>query len=114
MKVAENAAVKPRSSWIEARAAHARLLDLMDQLQHSATTGDMFDARLRVLSELVSQQARDAQAALVPAAEATSVDLIEVGARMAARMDDLRARAAARDVDTGAHAPSPVPAGPPA
>lgn len=94
---AMKAALRHRTGWAEILAAHAGLLDLLSQLERSTTTDDMFDARLMVLSERVRHEARDAQAGLFPAAEAASIDLHELGARMAARMDDLRARAALAD-----------------
>ena len=78
----------------QARAEHGGVRALMAQLQGAELDGATYDAKVQVLSDHVRHHARDAHAAMFPQAKATSLDMMDIGARMAARRDDLLARAA--------------------
>ena len=73
---------------------HAGVKELIAQLQTSALDGPAYDTQVMVLRNSVKQQGRQERKELFPKAQATSLDMIELGARLAARRDDLLAHAA--------------------
>ena len=78
----------------EATVEHASVKDLIDQLQGAEPDSEMYDARVKVLSEYVKHHVKEEQSEMFPKAKASSLDMVELGARMTARKDDLLARAA--------------------
>lgn len=76
----------------EARLEHTGVKNLIAQLEGVEPDGVMYDAKVKVLSEYVKHHVRDEQAEMFPQALATSADLIELGARMVARRQELIAQ----------------------
>lgn len=75
----------------EATVEHASVKDLIAQIEGAEPDGEAYDAKVKVLSEYVKHHVKEEQNEMFPKAKATSLDLVELGARMAARKADLLA-----------------------
>ena len=75
----------------EATVEHASVKDLIAQIEGVEPDGEVYDAKVKVLSEYVKHHVKEEQNEMFPKAKATSLDLIELGARMAERKADLLA-----------------------
>ncbi len=73
----------------EATVEHASLKDLIAQIEGIEPDGEMFDAKVKVLSEYVKHHVKEEQNEMFKKARATSLDMKELGARMAARKAEL-------------------------
>ena len=91
---AVNKALKDKLLVPEATVEHAGVKDLVAQLEGAAPDGVMYDAKVKVLSEYVKHHVKEEQNEMFPKLKATSIDMVELGARMAARKDELLAQAA--------------------
>jgi len=90
---AVKAALKDKLLVPEATVEHASVKDLIAQIEGVEPDGEMFDAKVKVLSEYVKHHVKEEQTEMFPKAKASSVDMVELGARMAARKDELLAQA---------------------
>jgi hemerythrin superfamily protein len=77
----------------EATVEHAGVKDLIAQLEGIEPDGEMYDAKVKVLSEYVKHHVKEEQTEMFPKAMASSLDMVELGARMAARKEELKAKA---------------------
>lgn len=84
-------ALKDHELVPEATIEHATLKELIAQVKNVEPDGDMFDAKIKVLSEYVKHHVKEEQNEMFPKAEATKLDMVELGARMAARREELAA-----------------------
>ncbi|MEP6963984.1 MAG: hemerythrin domain-containing protein [Polaromonas sp.] len=75
----------------EATVEHATLKDLIAQVKDVEPDGEMFDAKIKVLSEYVKHHVKEEQNEMFPKAKATKLDMMELGAQLAARKDELMA-----------------------
>ncbi|WP_447837902.1 hemerythrin domain-containing protein [Aeromonas salmonicida] len=75
----------------EATIEHGGIKDLITQLEGAEPDGEMYDAKVKVLSEYVEHHVKEEQTGMFQKAKTTSLDLVELGARMAARKADLLA-----------------------
>lgn len=91
---AVKAALKDKLLVPEATVEHAGVKDLIAQLKDVEPDGEMYDAKVKVLSEYVKHHVKEEQNEMFPKAKASSLDMVELGARMSARRDDLLAQAA--------------------
>ena len=91
---AVKAALKDKLLVPEATVEHAGVKDLIAQLEGAQPDGEMYDAKVKVLSEYVKHHVKEEQNEMFPQAKASSLDMLELGARMAARKDELLAQAA--------------------
>ena len=91
---AVKAALKDKLLVPEATVEHAGVKDLISQLKGLEPDGEMYDAKVKVLSEYVKHHVKEEQNEMFPKAKASSIDMAELGARMAARKDDLMDQAA--------------------
>ena len=82
-------ALKDKLLVPEATVEHAGVKDLIAQLKGVEPDGEMFDAKVKVLSEYVKHHVKEEQNEMFPKAKAASLDRGELGARMAARTADL-------------------------
>ena len=86
------AALKDHELVPEATVEHASLKDLIAQIEAVEPDGEMYDAKVKVLSEYVKHHVKEEQNEMFPKVKASSLDLVELGARMAARKAKLLAR----------------------
>ncbi len=75
----------------EATVEHAGVKGLLAQLEGVEPDGEMYDAKVKVLSEYVKHHVKEEQNEMFPKVKESSVDLDELGARMAARKTELLA-----------------------
>ena len=87
-------ALKDKLLVPEATVEHGGVKDLIAQLEGAAPDGEMYDAKVKVLSEYVKHHVKEEQNEMFPKAKASSLDMVELGVRMAARKDELMAQAA--------------------
>ena len=73
----------------EATVEHATLKALIGQVEGVEPDGEMFDAKIKVLSEYVKHHVKEEQNEMFPKAKSSNLDLAELGARMAARKEEL-------------------------
>jgi hemerythrin superfamily protein len=73
----------------EATVEHASLKDLIAQIEGVEPDGEMFDAKVKVLSEYVKHHVKEEQNEMFKKARATSLDMKALGARMAERKAEL-------------------------
>jgi hemerythrin superfamily protein len=86
-------ALKDKLLVPEATIEHASVKDLIDQLEGAEPDGEMYDAKVKVLSEYVKHHVKEEQNEMFPKAKAAALDMVALGARMAARKDELLALA---------------------
>lgn len=87
-------ALKDKLLVPEATVEHTGVKDLIAQLEGVEPDGEMYDAKVKVLSEYVKHHVKEEQNEMFPKAKASSLDMVELGALMAARKDELLAQAA--------------------
>lgn len=75
----------------EATTELENIKDLIAQLECLEPDGELYDARVKVLSEYVEHHVKEEQNEMFPRVRASSLDLVELGARMATRKTELRA-----------------------
>lgn len=85
-------ALKDKQLVPEATVEHATVKDLIAQLEGAEPDGEIYDAKVKVLSEYVTHHVKEEQNEMFPKAKATSLDMAELGAQMAARKHELMAQ----------------------
>ncbi len=88
---AVKAALKDHLLVPEARVEHASVKDLIAQIEGVEPAGEDYDAKVKVLSEYVKHHVKEEQKEMFPKAKSTSLDLVELGARIASRKAELLA-----------------------
>jgi len=73
----------------EARVEHESLKALIAQIQDVTPDGEVYEARIQVLSEYVKHHVKEEQNGLFPKVKGTRLDLVELGEQMAARKEEL-------------------------
>ncbi len=86
---AVQAALKDHELVPEANVEHASVKDLIAQVQDVEPGGDAYDARVKVMGEFVKHHVKEEQNEMFPKARKTKLDLVALGARMAARKAEL-------------------------
>ena len=76
----------------EATVEHTTVKELIAQLQGVDPDCDIYDAKVKVLSEYVKHHVKEEQNEMFPEAKASSLNMPELVARMAARKDALLAQ----------------------
>ena len=84
-------ALKDKELVPEATVEHATLKALIGQIEGAEPDGEMYDARVKVLSEYVKHHVKEEQSEMFPKAKSAKLDLVELGARIAARKGELLA-----------------------
>lgn len=88
---AVKAALRDKVLVPEATVEHASVKDLVAQLEGIEPDGEMYDAKVKVLSEYVKHHVKEEQNEIFPKAKTSSVDMLDLGTRMAVRKDELLA-----------------------
>jgi hemerythrin superfamily protein len=85
-------ALKDKELIPEATVEHASLKALIAQVEGVEPDGEMYDARIKVLSEYVAHHVKEEQNEIFPKAKTTEVDMLELGARIVERKAELMAQ----------------------
>ena len=88
---AVQAALKDHELVPEATVEHATLKDLIAQVKGVTPEGDLFDAKIKVMSEYVKHHVKEEQTEMFPKAKKTKLDMMALGAQLAARKVELLA-----------------------
>jgi hemerythrin superfamily protein len=83
-------ALKDKKMIPEATVEHATLKGLIGQVKGIDPDGEMFDAKIKVLSEYVKHHVKEEQNEMFPKAKSTKLDMVELGSRMTARKEALQ------------------------
>ena len=78
-------ALKDKELVPEAMVEHASLKVLIFQIEGVEPNGEMYDAKVKVLSEYVKHHVKEEQNEMFPKVKASSLDLVELGGRLYAR-----------------------------
>ena len=87
-------ALKDKIMVPEAIIEQATMKSLIGQLEGVEPDGEMYDARVKVLAEYVTHHVKEEHTEMFPKAKASSLDMMDLGARMAARKAELLAEKA--------------------
>ena len=82
-------ALKDHELVPEATVEHATLKDLIAQVKDMEPVGDMYDAKIKVLSEYVKHHVKEEEGEMFPEAKSTHLDLKELGAQISQRKEEL-------------------------
>jgi len=78
----------------EATVEHASLKTLIAQVENIEPDGEMYDAKIKVLSEYVKHHVKEEQDEMFPKAKATHLNMVELGDKITARKQELIAQRA--------------------
>jgi len=87
-------ALKDKLLVPEATVEHGSVKDLIAQLEGAEPDGEMYDAKVNVLSEYVQHHVKEEQNEMFPKVKSSSLDMVALGERMAARKEELLSQAA--------------------
>ena len=88
---AVKAALKDKELVPEATVEHATLKELIAQVKDKEPDGEMFDAKIQVMSEYTKHHVKEEQNEMFPKAQKTRLDMKALGAQIAARKAELQA-----------------------
>jgi hemerythrin superfamily protein len=86
-------ALKDKELVPEATVEHATLKDLIAQVEGVEPDGEMFDAKIKVLSEYVKHHVKEEEGEMFPRVKKTNIDMVKLGVEISARKADLLANA---------------------
>lgn len=86
------AAVKDKELIPEATVEHQTLKDLIAQIEGAEADSEMYDAKVKVLSEYVKHHVKEEQNEIFPKAKsAKKLDLVQLGVQLLQRKEELLA-----------------------
>lgn len=85
------AALKDKELVPEATVEHATIKNLVAQIEEDKEGGEMFEAKVKVLSEYVKHHVKEEESEMFPKIKQASLDLVEMGSRISERLESLRA-----------------------
>ncbi len=88
---AVKAALKDHELVPEATVEHASVKDLIAAVQGKAPYGEMYDAKVKVMSEFVKHHVKEEEKEMFVKARETKLDMEALGAKMASRKEELMA-----------------------
>jgi len=86
------AALKDKELIPEATVEHATLKELIAQIQDCEPEGEMYDAKVKVLSEYVKHHVKEEQNEIFPKVKASKLDLYALGEQLLQRKEELLAK----------------------
>ena len=86
---AVKAALKDKVLVPEANVEHATIKDLIGQIEGVDAGTEMYDAKVKVLSEYVKHHVKEEHTEMFPKAAKTRLDMLALGAQIAARKSEL-------------------------
>ena len=93
---AVKAALRDKELVPEATVEHATLKELISQVEGREPDGEMFDAKITVLSEYVKHHVKEEQNEMFPKAKNSKLDMEDLGAQILARKEELKPRMEAK------------------
>jgi hemerythrin superfamily protein len=81
----------------EAEVEHASAKDLIAQIESMSASDDKYVAKVIVLGEYINHHIKEEQGEIFPKARKTKIDLAELGERMLARKQELKAQMGMED-----------------
>lgn len=91
---AVRAPIKDDDLMDEAVVEHASAKELIAQISEMDPGDDLYDAKVKVLSEQIEHHVEEEEGEMFPKVRKTKVDLVALGEEMAARKEELMASAA--------------------
>ena len=88
---AVKAALKDKELIPEAIVEQATMKELIGQIEGVEPGGEMYDAKVKVLAEYVKHHVKEEHTEMFPKAAKTRLDMMALGAQMAARKTELLA-----------------------
>ncbi|PUA29909.1 MAG: hemerythrin [Cellvibrio sp. 79] len=85
--------LKDKSLVPEAKVEHETLKYLIAQIQGEEPGSEMYDAKVKVLAEYVKHHVKEEQNEIFPKVKESKLDLIELGAQLATRKEELKSAA---------------------
>ena len=85
--------LKDKSLVPEAKVEHETLKYLIAQIQSEEPGSELYDAKVKVLAEYVKHHVKEEQNEIFPKIKESKLDLIELGAQLTARKEELKAAA---------------------
>lgn len=89
---AVKAALRDKELVPEANVEHASVKDLIAQVQGVEPDGEMYNARVKVMSEFVKHHVKEEQNEMFPKAQKTRLDMVALRDQMLARKEELMAQ----------------------
>jgi hemerythrin superfamily protein len=86
---AARAAIKDDDMLNEAEVEHASAKDLIAQIQDMSPEDDMYDAKVKVLSEYINHHVKEEEGEMFPKCKKSSMDLVGLAAQLTERKDEL-------------------------
>lgn len=74
----------------EATVEHRTLKDLIAQVEGKEPSGEMFDAKIKVMSEYVQHHVNEEEGEMFPKAKKSEMDLEKIGMEILARKSELK------------------------
>ncbi|WP_039918667.1 hemerythrin domain-containing protein [Cellvibrio mixtus] len=84
--------LKDKTLVPEAKVEHETLKYLIAQIEDAETNSDLYDAKVKVLSEYVQHHVKEEQNEIFPQVKQSKLDLVELGAKLAQRKEELLAK----------------------
>lgn len=89
-------ALKDKELVPEAIVEHSTLKDLIAEVEGVEPNGEEFDAKIKVMSEYVKHHVKEEQNEMFPKAKDSKLDMMELGAQIASRKEELVAERSRR------------------
>lgn len=86
---AVRAAIKDEDMMDEALVEHASAKDLIAQIQEMEATEELFDAKVKVLQEMIEHHVEEEEGEMFKKARGAKLDLEELGQQMAERKNEI-------------------------
>jgi hemerythrin superfamily protein len=89
---AVKAALKDHELVPEGEVEHASVKELIAQVKGVKPDGETYDARVKVMGEMIEHHVKEEETEMFPKAKKTKLDMEALGAKMAQRKEELSAK----------------------